>query len=59
VTAAVSAADEVRQALLYGKDTPLEDAVSRVLSDAGTAVRIVDELLSATKNADPLASWAR
>jgi hypothetical protein len=57
LTAAVSAADEVRQALLYGKDTPLQDAVSHVLSDAGIAARSVDELLSGTRNADLLATW--
>ncbi len=58
LTAAVSAADEVRDPLLYGKDKVLEDAVSRVLRDAGMEARSVDEMLSATVNADLFATWA-
>jgi hypothetical protein len=42
----VSAAEEVRQPLLYGKDAALVDAVSRVLGDADLAVCSVDEMLS-------------
>lgn len=52
-----SAADEVRQNLLYGRAATLENAVSAVLTDAGISVTPLDIDLKATASADLLVSY--
>jgi hypothetical protein len=57
VDSAAAEANEVRDPLLYGSGGSLVAAVHRVLTDAGVAIRDLDELLGTTANADLLASW--
>lgn len=52
-----SEADEVRFNLLYGRATPLENAVSAVLTDAGITVTPLDKDLQKTASADLLVSY--
>jgi hypothetical protein len=49
-----AAADDLRHDLLFGSSTVLEDAVTRVLRDAGCDVTPLDSLLDRTANADLL-----
>ena len=48
------AADDVRHDMLFGSSTVLENAVSRVLADAGCHVTSLDTLLATTASADLL-----
>lgn len=52
-----AAADEVRFNLLYGRATPLENAVAAVLADAGMTVTSLDDDLKNTASADLLVSY--
>jgi hypothetical protein len=52
-----AAADDVRHNLLYGSSTALEEAVSRVLGDAGCEVQSLDRLFGETVNADLLVEY--
>jgi hypothetical protein len=52
-----SAADELRVDLLYGRGATLEDAVRRVLTDAGVTVTALDKSLKRTASADLLVEY--
>jgi hypothetical protein len=52
-----AAADDTRHSLLFASSTALEEAVSRVLSDAGCEVQSLDRLLGETVNADVLVEY--
>jgi hypothetical protein len=52
-----AAADDVRHNLLYSSSTALEEAVSRVLGDAGCEVQSLDRLFGETVNADLLLEY--
>jgi hypothetical protein len=54
VAEARAAADDLRHDLLFGSSVVLEDAVSRVLCDAGCDVTPLDSLLDRPANADLL-----
>jgi hypothetical protein len=52
-----SAAEDARNDLLYGRDSVLEAAVSKVLTDAGCTVTSLDADLGRTANADLLVEY--